>query len=167
MLTQSNTTAVDSFAQLLAAETDATKRKALVKRAEVKAVNDAPAEAFAGPAYLDFDTDCEPPAPDWLIVDQLERRQVAVLSADTGAAKSILSQHLAVQSVAGLDWLGCETRIDRVLYIDAENPRNTAMRRLKALGVQRGELGSRLRYFNRQGLSIGERQNGRMARGRV
>jgi hypothetical protein len=79
-----------------------------------------------------------------------------MLSADTGAAKSIVSQHLAVQAVAGLDWLGHETRAERVLYIDEENPRGTVERRLKALGLQADELSARLAYYSRKGLAIGD-----------
>jgi hypothetical protein len=152
----STTSPVDEFARLLANEPDAARRATLVKRAEVQAMSEASDEALSGPTPLTFDLDGEPPAPRWIVVDQVERRQVVVVSADTGAAKSIVVQHLAVQGVAGLSWLGHETRLDRVLYLDEENPRNTVMRRLKAMGLQADELGSKLRYYNRKGLAIGD-----------
>jgi hypothetical protein len=150
------TSPVDAFAKLLADEPDAAKRTALVKRAEVQAMNEASDEALSGPSPLSFDLDDDPPAPVWVVVDQVQRKQVVAVSADTGAAKSIVAQHLAVQGVAGLPWLGNETRLDRVLYLDEENPRSTVVRRLKAMGLQNREFGSKLRYYNREGLSIGD-----------
>jgi hypothetical protein len=142
--------------ELLAAEHDPGARDALIKRAKMLAMNGASAQAFDfRPSALSFDVGSEPPAPSWIVVGQLERKQVGVLSADTGAAKSIVSQNLALQGIAGLDWLGCETRMRRVLYIDEENPCSTAIRRLKAMGLQDGEL-NRLRYYDRKGLSIGD-----------
>jgi len=153
---KSNTDTLTAFAGLLAAEPSADKRSALVKRAELQAMGKASGEALDGASPMNFDVDGDLVSPDWIVVGQIERNQVVVLSADTGAAKSILSQHLAVQTVAGLDWLGCETRAERVLYLDEENPERTVKRRLKALGIEQAELGSRLRYFNRKGLSIGD-----------
>lgn len=146
-----------AFASVLAAEPDAKKRDAIVKQAKMLAMNGASREGLEiTAAPLTFDLDAEPDPPRWVIVGQLERRQVAVLSADTGAAKSIVSQSLAVQAVGDLDWLGYETRAQRVLYIDEENPGLTVERRLKAMGLQPDELGTRLHYFNREGLSIGD-----------
>jgi RecA-family ATPase len=148
--------ALTAFAEVLAAQPSEAERKALVKRAKLEALGKASGEALDGPAPMNFDVDGDLVSPDWIVVGQIERNQVVVLSADTGAAKSILSQHLAVQTVAGLDWLGCETRAERVLYLDEENPERTVKRRLKALGIEQAELGARLRYFNRKGLSIGD-----------
>jgi len=78
-----------------------------------------------------------------------------MLSGDTGAAKSIVGQALAVAATAGEPWLGRDVYARRVLYVDEENPRRTAKGRLRALDVP-PDSHDRLRYANRKGLAIGD-----------
>lgn len=107
---------------------------------------------FAQP--LDFDFDAPPEAPDWIVHGVIERGTVTILSGDTGAAKSIISQWLTVAALKGGDWFGRSTTIDRVLYIDEENPERLVRARLRAMGLSNAERAG-LRYFSREGVTLG------------
>ncbi len=107
------------------------------------------------PQPVTFDFDAEPPTPDYVIDRTLERRNVGVLGGDTGAAKSIVGSALACAALSYGEWLGRSTHIERVTIIDEENPRRLVMSRLRALGMQNSDRG-RLRYFNREGIAIGD-----------
>jgi hypothetical protein len=110
------------------------------------------------PQPLAFDFDATPPAPDWLVRGVIERGTVAILSGDTGAAKSIVSSWLAVASLTGQDWLERTTTVGRVLIVDEENPEGLATARLRALGLRNGDR-DRLRYFSREGFTLGTEQS--------
>jgi len=103
----------------------------------------------------DFDLDAEPPEPDYIVADLIERRTVNVLSGDTGAAKSIHALDGAVAMVNGTTWLG--RAIDgeglRVLYVDEENPSRVVHSRLRGLGLDNASKDN-LRYFRRQGIQL-------------
>jgi len=121
----------------------------------------APAESFQ-PLVFDFDKEPEPPC---YVVDRLfERQTVNVLSGDTGAGKSIVMSSLIVAVCMGSDWLGHEVSAQRVVIVDEENSEPTVRTRLWALGL-RTEHAGRLRYFNREGFTIGDRPwTGRLMR---
>jgi RecA-family ATPase len=112
-----------------------------------------PASGNIAPVVFDFDQDPEPPA--YLVDRLLERQTVNILSGDTGAGKSLVMAALVVAiCTARGTWLGREVYADRVLVIDEENPSRVVRDRLRALGL-RNEHAARLRYFNRQGFTIG------------
>jgi len=105
------------------------------------------------PLALDFDALPEP--PDWVVHGVVERGTVAMLSGDTGAAKSIVSQWLCVCALKGEEWLGRRTSIARVLVVDEENPDGLVRARLRAMGLTNAEREG-LRYFSREGLTLGD-----------
>lgn len=127
--------------------------KSAIQRARFLAVQGMPDAAFDGPQPLVLDADDEP--PDWLVTRLIERGTVVVASGDTGAAKSIVASSLLPVALRREPWLGCGTSIERVLVVDEENPPRLARARLRALGVPKGSR-DRLRYFNREGIAIGD-----------
>lgn len=124
--------------------------EALARHARVKARDE---DWQAAPLALDFELD--PPAPRWIVRRLIERGTVAVLSGDTGAAKSIAADALAVAICLDAAWLDHETYAQRVLVVDEENPERIVRSRLKALGMT-NEASERLRYFNRVGFKLGD-----------
>jgi len=108
-------------------------------------------EALPG---LALDLDAPAAAPDWIVHGVIERGTVAILAGDTGAAKSIVSQWLAVQGLQGRAWFDKPTNIERVVYIDEENPDRLVTARLRAMGLQRADA-DRLRYVSRHGVTLG------------
>lgn len=106
-------------------------------------------------AYLDFDFEAPLEPPDYLVDRMFERQTVNLMSADTGAGKSILAQSLTVAAARDEQWLGREVSVERTLYIDEENPLSVVFGRLRALGMENGDR-DRLRYANRQGVTLGE-----------
>jgi hypothetical protein len=113
------------------------------------------AETTWQPTPLAFDFDADPEEPDWIVQGVIERETLVLLSGDTGAAKSICVDALADAVCHDGDWLGHEARAERVLVVDEENPERTARSRLRALGMTNAAR-ERLRYFNREGFSIGD-----------
>jgi hypothetical protein len=107
-------------------------------------------------APTDFDFNDDPPEPDWLVDRTIERGTVTVLSGDTGAAKSIVTQALVVAALKGEDWLGRRTHIERIVVIDEENAPRLVHARLRALGLTNDVIHGRLRYFSRKGLTVGD-----------
>jgi hypothetical protein len=106
------------------------------------------------PTPMSFDFDAVPDPPDWIVHGVIERGTVAMLSGDTGAAKSIVTMWLAVMALKGSEWLNCSTRAARVLVIDEENPGGLVAARLRAMGLVNDERAG-LRYFSREGFSLG------------
>jgi hypothetical protein len=107
------------------------------------------------PQPLAFDFEAEPEAPEWAVHGLIERGTVVVLSGDTGAAKSIAVQSLLPAALDGEDWLGHSTHVERVLVVDEENPERLVKDRIRALGTS-NDTRDRLRYFNREGVAIGD-----------
>ncbi|MCW2983500.1 MAG: ATPase [Conexibacter sp.] len=145
---------VETFAALLATVTDEAERERLIAAAKMKAVKGAPDEAFELPG-LTLDLDAPADAPRWIVHGVIERGTVAILAGDTGAAKSIVSQWLTVQALKGNDWFNRTTHIDRVIYVDEENPDRLVKARLRAMGLRNDEL-NRLRYVSRHGVTLGK-----------
>lgn len=107
------------------------------------------------PKPVAFNFEAAPDPPEWLVDRLIERGTVAVLSGDTGAAKSIVSSSLIPAALQGDDWLGRSTGIKRVLVVDEENPERLVRARLRALGVE-NSMRERLHYFSREGVAIGD-----------
>jgi archaellum biogenesis ATPase FlaH len=106
------------------------------------------------PQPVAFDFDEEEPEPNWVIEGVVERKEVCLLSGDTGAAKSIMTALLISQSLHEDEWLGFGTNIERVICVDEENTSGRVKRRLRSLGMT-NDQSHRLRYFSRAGASIG------------
>lgn len=113
------------------------------------------ADADWRPEPIPFDFNAPPERPDYIVDRLIERSTVAVLSGDTGAAKSIVTSGLVKAAVNDEPWLDHETKIDRVLVVDEENPETLVRGRLRALGVTNCNR-DRLRYFGREGIAIGD-----------
>ncbi len=107
------------------------------------------------PQPLAFDFDADPPAPDWIVHRLMERGTVVVLSGDTGAAKSIVTSSILPAALTGAEWLGHATHVERAMVVDEENPSRLVRARLRALGTS-NDLRDRLRYFNREGVALGD-----------
>jgi AAA domain len=107
------------------------------------------------PEAIAFDFDATPERPVYVVDRLLERGTLGVLSGDTGAAKSIVASSLVKAAVNGEAWLDHETSIGRILVVDEENPDTLVRARLRALGVTNANR-DRLRYFGREGISIGD-----------
>lgn len=93
--------------------------------------------------------------PDWIVRGIAARRQITIVSADTGAGKSWLAQSLAVAVCDGAAWLDREVTRGRVLYLDEENPVTIPAARVAALGLTE-EGYERLGYFGRCGVTVGD-----------
>lgn len=82
----------------------------------------------------------------------LPYRELVTLVADGGVGKSLLATDLALSIAAGRDFLGQETRSGTALYLDFEQERSTASRRLRKLstqaGIERRTLNQSFRYRN-------------------
>jgi hypothetical protein len=113
------------------------------------------AEQAWTPRPLSFDFEADPETPDWIVHRLIERGTVVVLSGDTGAAKSIVTSSLLPAALEGNAWLGHGTHVERVMVLDEENPGRLVSARLRALGTT-NELRERLRYFNREGVALGD-----------
>ncbi len=104
------------------------------------------------PVHFDFDG--PPPDPDWVVHGLIERGTVTVLSADSGAGKSLVCSHMAVAIMQGKPWLGRKTHGERCMFIDEENFLRVVYSRLHAMGMKNADR-PKLRYFLRLGVSLG------------
>lgn len=103
---------------------------------------------------LFFDFTGEPPDPEWIIDGLIERGTVTVLSADSGAGKSLLTSSMIVAMLQRKRWLGRETAGDRAMVVDEENYGRIVRSRFKALGMRNDDRVN-LRYFLRLGITLG------------
>jgi RecA-family ATPase len=103
---------------------------------------------------MTFDFDGPPPEPDWLVQGLIERGTITLLSADSGAGKSMVSASIAVAIIQGKPWNGRPTTGGRVLVVDEENFRRVVHNRLRALGMTNAHRAN-LRYFLRAGVKLG------------
>lgn len=106
-------------------------------------------------ALLDLaELDTPPQPPDYLVHGLVERGSVLLLAGDSGTCKSLIAADLAIACVQGRPWLGraVDPRSSGALYVDLENPRRLALRRLRALGVTSSDSG--LRYWSRPPLQL-------------
>lgn len=114
-----------------------------------------PAGSFE-PAPLAFDFDASPQPPDYVVPGVIERGTVAMLAADTGAAKSILVQWLTACALEGKPWLERSTEaIERVVIVDEENPDGLVRARLRAMGLTNANANG-LRFYSREGFTLGD-----------
>ncbi len=104
--------------------------------------------------YIDLDLLArDPEPPEWVVDDLIARQNIAILSGDTGSAKSMIAQALALAVIRGDEWLGHKVQTGRVLYIDEENSLHEVLRRLRALGLSGPDSG--LKYSEQQSLRFG------------
>ncbi len=110
--------------------------------------DELPATAIRPLPGLDLDKLAAPrPEPKWLIRGRMTEGSLTVLGSKPGVGKSWLSADLALALALGRPWLGCEpVGPRRVLYLDAENGEDLALRRLRQLGGRSADLQGRLRY---------------------
>ena len=101
-----------------------------------------------------FDFSGPPPAADYLVDGLLERGTITVLSADSGAGKSLIAASMAVAMMQSRPWLGRRTTGKRVMFIDEENFYRVIFGRLLALGMT-NEDRQNLLYFLRLGVALG------------
>lgn len=76
-----------------------------------------------------------PPKMDWLIEGVIPASNVILLSGREGSMKTWLAMDWALAVAQGRGWLSRATKIGKVLYIDAEMPRDLFSVRLQALGT--------------------------------
>jgi hypothetical protein len=83
----------------------------------------------------------------WLIEGRMTEESFTVLGARPGVGKSWIGEDLALALTLGRPWLGQPVPTPRrVLYLDAENGQDLALRRLRQLGGRSTDLQGRLRY---------------------
>jgi hypothetical protein len=87
-----------------------------------------------------------PPPVEWIAQSLVVRGGVTMLSGSPGVGKSMLALMLGVSIANGDTFLDDYTASGRVLYVDAENGRSEAHRRIHGLGL-RSDAVSRLRYL--------------------
>jgi hypothetical protein len=87
-----------------------------------------------------------PPRLEWVAAGLVVRGGVTMLSGSPGVGKSMLALMLGVSIVNGERFLDDATARGRVLYVDAENGRAEAHRRIHGLGL-RADAADRLRYL--------------------
>lgn len=119
--------------------------------AELRAVDAIPDPATPSPvplAGIDLSAlETVPHRPDFLVEDRLTRRSLVLLGAKPGVGKSWVAASLAVALAMGEPWLGHQVAgPSRVLYLDAENGADVALRRLRQLGATLEGLAGRLIY---------------------
>lgn len=104
------------------------------------------------PAVFDFSGPI--PSPDFLVDGLVERGTITVLSADSGAGKSLISNSIAVAIMQGKPWLGRKTSGQRCIFVDEENFYRVVHSRFRALGLTNADRVN-LRYFLRVGVQLG------------
>lgn len=99
-------------------------------------------------AGVDLDLLDQPPPPlAWLVDGRIVERTLTLVGAKPGVGKSWISQDLALALALGRPWLGhAVSKPRRVLYLDAENGEELAVRRLRQLGGRSQQLQDRLVY---------------------
>lgn len=102
-----------------------------------------------------FDFSGPPPPADWLVHGLIERGCVTVLSADSGAGKSLIAKSIAVAMMHHKPWCGRATTGSRIMFLDEENAMRVIYGRFKALGMTNDDRPN-LRYYLRLGVQLGE-----------
>jgi hypothetical protein len=150
--------ASEDFARELGAETDPAKRRAMLKRVELQAMGDAPAEAFTRAVHIvsaeEFAAVDEPGA-DAILGDSenalIAENSDAMVTGDGGAGKTTLTIDLACHLAAGDSWLGLPVRLPvRVLLVENEGPRPLFRKKLerKIAAWEGSTLQGRLSVFD-------------------
>jgi energy-coupling factor transporter ATP-binding protein EcfA2 len=101
-----------------------------------------------------FDFTGKPPDPDWIVHGLIERGTITVLSADSGAGKSLVCKSMAVAIMHETTWIGRPTCGERVMFVDEENFLRVVHGRFSALGMTNDDR-DQLRYFLRIGVQLG------------
>lgn len=95
---------------------------------------------------------------EWCIEQILERGQVVLLVATAKSGKSTLLQHVGVCAALGQPIGGllevCGPHL--VVFVDQENPRGSALRRLRSLGGEEAIASGRLHFLHRPGVRFDE-----------
>ncbi len=88
-----------------------------------------------------IDLSAEVTIPDWVIVGSMEVGATYMLTADSGAAKSLLCQSMAVAIARGQEtcWMGAIPLSSPVIYLDGENHPRLVLSRLRAMGAAPGD----------------------------
>ncbi len=84
----------------------------------------------------------DPPPVDWVLDGIAARSAVTMIHGDAGLGKSMFALAGAVAVTRGAPFMNHSTPRGRVLYIDAENGKGEAHRRIRALGLTAAEAGS-------------------------
>ncbi len=105
--------------------------------------------------WLNFDFELPPEPPSYVVTGLFERGTVNIVSSDTGVGKTWLSCSLIAAALTKTNWLGRNVEAHRVIAIDEENPAAVIRARLRAFGAANEQV-DRLRYSNRQGVSLGK-----------
>lgn len=108
------------------------------------------------PERLKFDFDAPPEPPRYVVDGLFERATVNVISSDTGIGKTWMSCSLIAAALAEASWLDRSVEARRVIVVDEENPAAVIRSRLRAFGATTEQADEQLRYFSRQGISLGE-----------
>lgn len=113
--------------------------------------------------FDEMDFDAELPDPVFAVVPLMPQPGVGVISADTGAGKSWVSEDLYVAVARRRRWLDVyEVHAKRLLYIDQENMRRTYHPRYVALGMTNADR-DQVKHVPPIGVRIGEPAwNGRL-----
>ena len=93
---------------------------------------------------------------DWCIRGLIERGQIAFLVASSKTGKTSLLYHAAVAAALGrpIGGLLSVTGPHLVVLVDQENPRPSALRRLRALGGEDAIRSGRLHFVHRPGVRL-------------
>ena len=73
--------------------------------------------------------------PEWLIQEVLPKGSIILFSGREGSFKTWLSIDWAFAVAEGIPWLNRECQAGAVLYLDAENPHQVFLPRVKAIGA--------------------------------
>lgn len=105
--------------------------------------------------YKPLDLGQTPPPANWLLEDLVSMGDVTLEVGPPGIGKSWVTLGLAVAIAQGWDtFLGRQLKQDgRVLYVDAENPLDVVLNRLRRLGLDDEGMGN-MRYLWNQGIRL-------------
>lgn len=103
---------------------------------------------------ISFNFDGEPPNPDFIVDGLIERGTITVLSADSGAGKSLVCKAIATSIIQKRPFLNRKTHGERCMFVDEENFLRVVHSRFRALGMTNDDRAN-LRYFLRVGVQLG------------
>lgn len=131
-------------------------REATQMRVDTRVLAMIPDDEVPAPEPFEcLDLTRPPEPPDWVVEGLFARKTVSVINGDTGSAKSLVMQALAVAGVLGEKWLDRKVNAERVLYFDEENPQRVVLNRLVGLGVDVKDPPKGLQYVSREGTMFG------------
>ncbi len=94
--------------------------------------------------------------PPWVIPGWLSQGDICIIGGEPGSGKSMLALDLALALGQGRPFLGMTTQQQRVLYVDEEQPRQLARRRLQMFlrHDQADPANLQLKYLYENGLNL-------------